>query len=116
MQYGYFDKENREYVITDPKLPTPWMNYLGNGGFGGLISAEFQQQDFFTDFERQNKERRLVDCILELKDRFGKNAVLKALDFEEYATQIERNGQIGGHKSGENENAKTKQGCTICPV
>ena len=39
MQYGYFDKENREYVITDPKLPTPWMNYLGNGGFGGLISA-----------------------------------------------------------------------------
>ena len=39
MQYGYFDRENREYVITDPELPTPWMNYLGNGGFGGLISA-----------------------------------------------------------------------------
>ncbi len=39
MQYGYFDDKNREYVITNPKLPTPWMNYLGNGGFGGLISA-----------------------------------------------------------------------------
>lgn len=39
MQYGYFDDKNREYVITNPKLPTPWMNYLGNGKFGGLISA-----------------------------------------------------------------------------
>lgn len=39
MKYGYFDDKHREYVITNPELPTPWMNYLGNGGFGGLISA-----------------------------------------------------------------------------
>jgi len=39
MKYGYFDNENKEYVITNPELPTPWMNYLGNGGFGGIISA-----------------------------------------------------------------------------
>ncbi len=39
MKYGYFDDKNREYVITDPQLPTPWINYLGNGGFGGIISA-----------------------------------------------------------------------------
>lgn len=39
MKYGYFDDKSREYVITNPKLPTPWMNYLGNGQFGGLISA-----------------------------------------------------------------------------
>lgn len=39
MTFGYFDDKNREYVITNPELPTPWMNYLGNGGFGGLISA-----------------------------------------------------------------------------
>ncbi len=39
MNYGYFDDKNKEYVITNPELPTPWMNYLGNGGFGGLISA-----------------------------------------------------------------------------
>lgn len=38
MNYGYFDIENREYVITRPDTPTPWMNYLGSGGFGGLIS------------------------------------------------------------------------------
>ncbi len=39
MKYGYFDNENKEYVITNPKTPTPWMNYIGNGGFGGIVSA-----------------------------------------------------------------------------
>ena len=31
--YGYFDDENREYVITDPATPFPWINYLGNEDF-----------------------------------------------------------------------------------
>ncbi len=39
MQYGYFDNKNKEYVITDPRTPAPWINYIGNGGFGGIISA-----------------------------------------------------------------------------
>jgi len=39
MKYGYFDNKNREYVITNPKTPAPWMNYIGNGGFGGIVSA-----------------------------------------------------------------------------
>ena len=38
MNYGYFDIENKEYVIIRPDTPTPWMNYLGNGAFSGLIS------------------------------------------------------------------------------
>lgn len=38
MKYGYYDNQNREYVITRPDTPAPWMNYLGNGGFSGLIS------------------------------------------------------------------------------
>ncbi len=29
-KYGHFDDANREYVITDPKTPWPWINYLGN--------------------------------------------------------------------------------------
>jgi cellobiose phosphorylase len=36
--YGYFDVEAREYVITRPDTPTPWMNYLGEGRYGGIIS------------------------------------------------------------------------------
>ena len=38
MQYGYFDNERKEYVITRPDTPTPWINYLGGGGFSGIIS------------------------------------------------------------------------------
>lgn len=38
MQYGYFDDENREYVITRPDTPAPWANYLGSPEYGVLIS------------------------------------------------------------------------------
>ena len=38
MRYGYFDDERREYVITRPDTPLPWINYLGTGEFFGLIS------------------------------------------------------------------------------
>ncbi len=38
MQYGHFDNQNLEYVVTRPDTPTQWMNYLGNGGYGGIIS------------------------------------------------------------------------------
>ena len=32
MKYGYFDDERKEYVITVPQTPLPWINYLGGGG------------------------------------------------------------------------------------
>ena len=38
MKYGYFDDINREYVITDPATPLPWINYLGCRDFFSLIS------------------------------------------------------------------------------
>lgn len=38
MKYGFYDNDRQEYVITRPDTPAPWMNYLGNGGFSGLIS------------------------------------------------------------------------------
>ena len=37
MKYGYFDNENKEYVITNPKTPTKWINYIGTLSFGGFI-------------------------------------------------------------------------------
>jgi len=37
MQYGYFDHEQREYVITNPRTPTKWINYLGSLAFGGFV-------------------------------------------------------------------------------
>ncbi len=37
MQYGYFDDASREYVITNPKTPVKWINYVGTLGFGGFV-------------------------------------------------------------------------------
>ncbi len=37
MEYGYFDDEKREYVITNPKTPTKWINYIGTLAFGGFV-------------------------------------------------------------------------------
>jgi DNA polymerase V len=45
------------------------------------------------------KERRQQEAILSIRRRFGKNAILKGMDFEEGATARERNRQIGGHKA-----------------
>ena len=38
MNYGYFDLENKEYVITKPDTPAPWVNYLGSPKYGAIIS------------------------------------------------------------------------------
>ena len=70
----------------------------------------FEQMDLFTDYtaleeerklEQQEleKEKRMQQAVLDIKKKFGKNAVLKGMNFEEGATTRERNGQIGGHKA-----------------
>mgnify|MGYP000605176324 FL=1 len=63
----------------------------------------YQQLDLFTDYEalkkEQEKERRLQKSILDIKKKYGKNAVLRGLSYEEGATTRTRNGQIGGHKA-----------------
>lgn len=48
-QYGYFDDAHREYVITDPQTPFPWINYLGNEDFFGLISNTGGGYNFYKD-------------------------------------------------------------------
>ena len=69
-----------------------------------------QQLDLFTDYEalekqrqaeqaKLDKERRMQEVQLKIKKRFGKNAILRGLNFEEGATAKERNKQIGGHKA-----------------
>jgi cellobiose phosphorylase len=49
MQYGYFDDQNREYVITRPDTPLPWINYLGCQAFFGLISNTAGGYSFYRD-------------------------------------------------------------------
>ena len=66
------------------------------------------QLDLFTDYEQLEmerkaeeemlaKERRRQEAVLQIKKKFGKNAILKGLNYADGATQRERNQQIGGH-------------------
>ena len=49
MKFGYFDDANKEYVITSPRTPYPWINYLGNQGFFSLISNTAGGYSFYKD-------------------------------------------------------------------
>ena len=76
-----------------------------------------QQLDLFTDYEalekqrqaeqaKLDKERRMQEVQLKIKKRFGKNAILRGLNYSEGATAKERNAQIGGHRAGDAQNKK----------
>jgi cellobiose phosphorylase len=54
--YGYFDAAAREYVITRPDTPTPWINYLGQGRYGGIISNTAGGYSF----DRDPRNRRVT--------------------------------------------------------
>ncbi|MBP3728681.1 MAG: DNA methylase, partial [Lachnospiraceae bacterium] len=67
-----------------------------------------EQLSLFRDYEaetrqaqkeaaRRSKERKAQETVLAIRDRFGKNAVLRGMNFEEGATARERNAQVGGH-------------------
>ena len=73
-------------------------------------TASYEQMDLFTDYEALQKEkeeqdkaltkeRKLQEAMLEVKKKFGKNAMLKGTNLQEGAMTIERNKQIGGHKA-----------------
>lgn len=49
MKFGYFDDANKEYVITTPQTPLPWINYLGNKAFFSLISNTCGGYSFYKD-------------------------------------------------------------------
>lgn len=71
----------------------------------------FEQLDLFTDYSAVQKqqaqeaaelerEKKVQRTILDIKKRFGKNAILKGMNLEEGATARDRNNTIGGHRSG----------------
>ena len=56
--------------------------------------------DLFTDWARLERERTLERTVLEIRSRFGKNAVLRGINLDKAGTQKERNEMIGGHRAG----------------
>lgn len=99
--------------IVNPELMVRRVNITANNIVreSDIIKEEkYEQLDLFTDYEKINaekenkekelaKEKRIQEAMLSIKKKYGKNSILKGMNFEEGATTIERNNQIGGHKA-----------------
>lgn len=67
--------------------------------FNNITDDDYRQLDLFSDPEEYEKENQMQKAMISIKERFGKNAILKGMNLKEDGTMIERNNQIGGHKS-----------------
>ncbi len=80
--------------IADPNLYYRRVNI----SFDNLKDEAMEQLDLFTDPQVMAKDRKLQQAAIDIKERYGKNALLKGMNLEEAGTTIERNGQVGGHR------------------
>lgn len=71
-----------------------------NLSFNNVVDESYQQYDLFVDPAELERERQMQKAMLDIKGKYGKNAILKGMNLEEKGTTTERNKQIGGHKSG----------------
>lgn len=81
--------------IVDPTLSIRRVNITCNN----TTHDEYHQLDLFVDSEASERSKKLQQTMLDIKGRFGKNAVLRGVDLEDGAMTRERNNQIGGHKA-----------------
>ncbi len=98
--------------IVDERLQVRRMYVVANRVLyeRDVPKEEFVQLDLFADAEAvqarqerearaERRERSMQCAMLDIKRKFGKNAILKGMNFMEGATTIERNGQVGGHRA-----------------
>ncbi len=83
--------------IVDPYVPIRRLNITCNR----VMDEAYRQYNLFADMDELERNRKVQSAVLDIKKKFGKNAVLKGMNLQESATTMERNRQIGGHKSGE---------------
>lgn len=83
--------------ITDPALPIRRLSLTANN----VTQEAYVQYSLFSDREETERDRKAQKAALEIKKKYGKNAILRGMDLQKAGTTIERNRQIGGHKSGE---------------
>lgn len=84
--------------IVHPDVPVRRMSITCNRV---LPDPGVRQLTLFDSSIDQSRTRKIQDTVLQIKTKFGKNAILRGINLEEAATTRERNRQIGGHKSGE---------------
>lgn len=101
--------------IVDTRLLVRRMYVVANRVVSERQAAQtaqdtYEQMELFRDYEAEQKkreqeeqqlqrERNMQKAVIDIKKKYGKNAILKGMNLQEGATTIERNGQIGGHKS-----------------
>lgn len=80
MQYGYFDDEKREYVITRPDTPAPWANYLGSPEYGAIISNNAGGYSF----AKSGANGRILRYVFNGFDQPGRYIYLRDNDSQDY--------------------------------
>lgn len=81
-KYGYFTKDYREFVITNPKTPRPWFNYIWNEEYAGLISHTGGGFSFLISPRDNRLTRMRYNCLP--WDRPGRYVIIKDKDTKEY--------------------------------
>ena len=90
--------------ITDRETPIRRLAV----SFCDVCDEECQGYDFFTDWDAVDRERRREKAVMEMAEKYGKNAVLRGTSLLDAATQRERNEMIGGHRAGYDETGESK--------
>lgn len=80
MQYGYFDDEKREYVITRPDTPAPWANYLGSPEYGAIISNNAGGYSF----AKSGAKGRILRYVFNGSDCPGRYIYIRDNDSRDY--------------------------------
>lgn len=81
--------------VVDPNYPIRQIAI----SFSNVVNECYEQFDLFADYEDIEKEKRVQEALVSIKNKYGKNAVLKGMNFYDKATQIKRNGLVGGHNA-----------------
>ena len=82
--------------ITDERIPIRKINIT----FSGVGKEDGVQYSLFDDVVALEQDRQLQHTVIDIKTRYGLNAILKAINYDPVSNARERNMQIGGHKSG----------------
>ena len=72
-----------------------------NVGLNNLMDETYSTYDLFTDVKQEEKEHKLLETVVNIKKRYGKNSLMKGTSYQPRATARERNKMIGGHNGGE---------------
>lgn len=84
----YREKVNRQELV-----------HMLSISFGNVVDEMYETYDLFTDFNALEKEKKLQLTLLNIKHKFGKNAVIKGMNLLNKATAISRNKLVGGHNA-----------------